>query len=57
LRSEEVINVYWEEEMETDVVELRKRLGIEQPPDLRSIRKREREEKKRNKPADAAQVM
>jgi ubiquinone biosynthesis protein COQ4 len=55
LRSEEVINVYWEEEMETDVVELRKRLGIEQPPDLRSIRKREREEKKRNKPADGIQ--
>ncbi|KXJ93711.1 coenzyme Q biosynthesis protein Coq4-domain-containing protein [Microdochium bolleyi] len=47
LRAGEVINVYWEEEMETDVEELRRRLGIEQPPDLRNIRKREREERKR----------
>lgn len=46
LRSEEVINVYWEEELETDVGELRRRLGIEAPPDLRDIRKRERMEKK-----------
>ncbi|KAI2632807.1 coenzyme Q biosynthesis protein Coq4-domain-containing protein [Xylaria nigripes] len=46
LRSEEVINVYWEEELETDVHELRARLNIEAPPDLREIRKRERAEKK-----------
>lgn len=49
LRSDEVINIYWEEEMETDVQELRNRLGIEQPPDLRDIRKREREERRKQK--------
>ncbi|KAK8064956.1 coenzyme Q biosynthesis protein Coq4 [Apiospora phragmitis] len=49
LRSDEVINVYWEEEMETDVQGLRRRLGIEQPPDLRDIRKREREERWKQK--------
>ncbi|KAI5922303.1 coenzyme Q biosynthesis protein Coq4-domain-containing protein [Camillea tinctor] len=54
LRAQEVINVYWEEEMETDVDELRARLGIETPPDLREIRKRERAEKKRLKEAAAA---
>ncbi|KAH8661889.1 ubiquinone biosynthesis protein Coq4 [Xylariales sp. PMI_506] len=54
LRSDEVINVYWEEEMETDVNELRARLGIEQPPDLRTIRKKEREAKKRMKAGSEA---
>ncbi|KAI1351027.1 Coq4-domain-containing protein [Xylaria sp. FL0043] len=54
LRSEEVINVYWEEELETDVRELRARLGIEAPPDLRDIRKREREERKRAREAALA---
>jgi ubiquinone biosynthesis protein COQ4 len=43
LRSEEVINVYWEEVLEKDVNELRRELGIEQPPDLRETRKTERE--------------
>ncbi|KAI5801395.1 ubiquinone biosynthesis protein COQ4, mitochondrial [Peziza echinospora] len=33
LRCEEVINVYWEEELETDVDVLRKRLGLEKPPE------------------------
>jgi ubiquinone biosynthesis protein COQ4 len=51
LRAKEVINVYWEEEMETDVNEIRRRLGIEQPPDLRSIRKKERLERKQQKEA------
>ena len=46
LRSQEIINVYWEEELETDVDELRCRLGIERPPDLRDIRKSEREARK-----------
>lgn len=46
LRSEEIINVYWEEELEADVDELRLRLGIERPPDLRDIRRTEREAKK-----------
>jgi len=42
----DVINVYWEEEMETDVGELRERLGLEVPPDLREWRKRERQRAK-----------
>jgi ubiquinone biosynthesis protein COQ4 len=54
MRSEEVINVYWEEEMETDCGELRKRLGIERPPDLREMRKKEREERKKRKEAARA---
>ncbi|KAI0600626.1 coenzyme Q biosynthesis protein Coq4-domain-containing protein [Biscogniauxia sp. FL1348] len=57
LRAADVINVYWEEELETDVDELRARLGIETPPDLREIRKRERLEKKRLKEAAAAQAV
>lgn len=52
-RADEVINVYWEEELESDVIELRARLGVEQPPDLREIRSREREERRRQKKAQA----
>lgn len=54
LRSKEIVNIYWEEQLERDVVELRRELGIEQPPDLRNIRKIEREEKKRRKEQAAA---
>lgn len=42
LRAEEVINVYWEEQLERDVDELRTELGIERPPDLREARKEAR---------------
>ncbi|KFY35379.1 hypothetical protein V494_05974 [Pseudogymnoascus sp. VKM F-4513 (FW-928)] len=49
LNSKDCINVYWEEELNTDVAELRKRLGIEQPPDLRSVRKQQKERKKAEK--------
>jgi ubiquinone biosynthesis protein COQ4 len=49
LRAGEVINVYWEEQLERDVDELRRELGVEPPPDLREIRKREREERRRRK--------
>jgi len=49
VRAKDVINVYWEEEMETDVDDLRRQLGIEAPPDIRDIRRREREEKKRQR--------
>ncbi|KAK4077397.1 uncharacterized protein Triagg1_3729 [Trichoderma aggressivum f. europaeum] len=49
VRSKEIINVFWEEELERDVDDLRRELGIERPPDLREIRKREKEEKKRLK--------
>jgi len=45
-RSKDLINVYWERELETDVVLLRSRLGIEQPPDLRAIRRKLRDERK-----------
>ncbi|KPI44070.1 Ubiquinone biosynthesis protein coq4, mitochondrial [Cyphellophora attinorum] len=46
-RARDVINVYWEEELETDVDVLRERLGIEAPPDLREVRRREREDRRR----------
>ena len=39
LKSKEILNVYWEEELERDVDDLRKELGIERPPDLRETRK------------------
>lgn len=47
--SDDVVNVYWEEELETDVDALRARLGIEKPPDLRAMRRAEREARKREK--------
>jgi len=56
VNAEEVINVYWEEELEKDVVELRTRLGIEQPPDLRSIRKAERAKRRAEREASKAQA-
>ena len=39
LKSKGIINVYWEEELERDVDDLRKELGIERPPDLRETRR------------------
>jgi ubiquinone biosynthesis protein COQ4 len=39
LNGKEVINVYWEEQLERDADELRTELRIEKPPDLRAIRK------------------
>ncbi|KAK4145685.1 ubiquinone biosynthesis protein COQ4, mitochondrial [Dichotomopilus funicola] len=54
LRAQEVINVYWEEQLERDVGELRRELGVEPPPDLRNIRKKEREERRRQKEQEAA---
>ncbi|KAF2723577.1 Coq4-domain-containing protein [Polychaeton citri CBS 116435] len=54
LKAEEVINVYWEEELETDCDELRARLGISKPPDLRAIRKAIREQKRAEKAAREA---
>jgi ubiquinone biosynthesis protein COQ4 len=49
--AKEVINVYWEEQLERDVNVLRAELGIEKPVDLRSIRKAERERRKAEKEA------
>jgi ubiquinone biosynthesis protein COQ4 len=45
IRSNEIINVYWEEELKTNVDQLRKALGIEKPPDLRVARRRMREQR------------
>lgn len=56
LKAEEMINVYWEEELETDADVLRARLGIEQPPDLREIRKALRNQKKADKAAKEAKA-
>ncbi|RNJ60945.1 Ubiquinone biosynthesis protein [Verticillium nonalfalfae] len=52
-RSKEVINVYWEERLESSVDELRAELGIETPPDLREIRRREREARRKAKEESA----
>ncbi|KAL8896479.1 MAG: hypothetical protein Q9192_003072 [Flavoplaca navasiana] len=46
LRSKEIINVYWEEQLDRDVDDLRAELGIERPPDLRQTRKALREQRK-----------
>lgn len=51
LGSNEVINVYWEEQLERDVDGLRAELGIKKPIDLRDIRKRERARKKAEREA------
>ncbi|EXJ91134.1 hypothetical protein A1O1_04243 [Capronia coronata CBS 617.96] len=56
-RSKDLINVYWEEELETDVADLRSRLGIEQPPDLRAIRRKLRDERRAAKAAQEAAWM
>lgn len=53
-RADDVINIYWEEELETDINELRARFGIEKPPDLRAMRKEAREARKREKEAKEA---
>lgn len=54
LKAEEMVNVYWEEELETDAGDLRKRLGIEMPPDLRETRKKLRDQKRAEKAAKEA---
>ena len=51
LQAKEVINVYWEEELERDVDELRSQLGIEKPVDLRGIRSKERAKQRAKKKA------
>jgi ubiquinone biosynthesis protein COQ4 len=33
LRAKEIINIYWEEELESNVAELRERVGLEKPPE------------------------
>ncbi|RFU28138.1 hypothetical protein B7463_g8199, partial [Scytalidium lignicola] len=55
-RSKEVINVYWEEQLERDVDDLRLELGIEKPADLRDIRKAERAKRKAEREARIAML-
>ncbi|MCJ1260016.1 Ubiquinone biosynthesis protein [Lignoscripta atroalba] len=45
-RCKEIINVYWEKELERNVDELRMELGIERPPDLREARRSLKEQRK-----------
>jgi len=52
--AESLINVFWEEELERDVGELRRELGIEMPEDLRKIRKADRERRRVEKTAQEA---
>ncbi|KAL9054971.1 MAG: hypothetical protein Q9162_003826 [Coniocarpon cinnabarinum] len=47
LKSEEVINVYWEEVLERDADEIRAQLGVEKPPDLRETRRLLKEQRQR----------
>ena len=51
LKSKEVINVYWEEQLERPAEELRAELGIEQPPDLRETRRLLRNQRRAEKAA------
>ena len=46
LQSDEVINVYWEEQLERDVGDLKGELGIEKPPDLRDTRQKLKAQRK-----------
>lgn len=39
LNSKPLINVYWENVLEEDINQFRDKIGIEQPPDLRNMRK------------------
>ena len=55
IKAEEVINVYWEEELETDVDVLRGQLGIEKPPDLRDLRRALREQRRKEKEVKKAE--
>ncbi|ODA78626.1 hypothetical protein RJ55_06008 [Drechmeria coniospora] len=48
-RSKPLINVFWEEQLERHVDDLRAEMGIERPPDLRALRARERDERRRSK--------
>lgn len=49
LNSKPLINVYWEEILEKDIDEFREEMNIQQPPDLRNLRKQYFEKLKRTK--------
>ena len=45
IKSKDILNVYWEEQLERDVDDMRRELGIAKPPDLRSLRQHQRGKK------------
>ncbi|KAL7664015.1 Ubiquinone biosynthesis protein COQ4, mitochondrial [[Candida] zeylanoides] len=45
LAAKPLINVYWEKILENDINDFRAEMGIEQPPDLRDLRKKSRKTK------------
>ena len=49
LEAEGLINVWWERELQSDVDELRRRLGLTVPPDMRALRKAEKRREKEEK--------
>lgn len=49
LNSKPLINVYWENILDRDIDEVRRELGVEQPPDLRNLRKDYFEKLKKSK--------
>ena len=55
-RCKDIINIYWEEELETDVDDLRTRLGLEKPPDLREARRKAAKEKRLNESKNTVQT-
>ncbi|EDK43351.1 ubiquinone biosynthesis protein COQ4, mitochondrial precursor [Lodderomyces elongisporus NRRL YB-4239] len=54
LYSKPLINVYWEKILDKDINEFRREMGIEQPPDLRDLRKEYFAKKRREKELKAA---
>ena len=46
VRCQDILNVYWEEELGRNVESLRRAMGITQPPDLREARKASRQKLK-----------
>lgn len=52
INSKPLINVYWEKILTKDVNELRQEMNIEQPPDLRTLRKKYYQELKQKKLVD-----
>ncbi|KAG9229158.1 ubiquinone biosynthesis protein coq4, mitochondrial [Amylocarpus encephaloides] len=51
VKSKEVINIYWEEQLGRNVESLRVELGIDKPVDMRDIRKKDRARRKAEKEA------
>ena len=56
IRAQEVSNVYWEEQLEGDVDELRTELGIEKWPDLRELGRLEKERRRAEKTSHGGEL-